>query len=407
MYLKLASRNVFRNKRRTLITVISISVGVIAIIFLGSFLSGLKGSWSETLINAYSGHFAVTRSDYFEQSKSHPLKLTLSDIQKCYKFFDNQNEIESCMAKLDVGGMIGNGEKTTTFFGWGVDLTRQQKTLPKMFNSVNKGKGLDPDDTFGAVIAVGLAKNLNKDVGDTLLIVTNTIDGQLNAIEIVIRGILKTGQQQLDDNIVLLNIKAAQQLLAVPDRASEITVRLKPGINMDAAKNKFTLSVKNIDSQAVIKTWMDLNPSFLQVKTLFDSISIIVGVIIFIVIAAGLANTMIMSIFERINEIGTIMAMGTEIKQVRILFILETIFIGIIGAVIGLVIGITITLITSQTGIPFKPPDATEPMVIHPLLKSGNIITSVIFVFIMSLAATIFPVKFASNLEPVEALRHN
>jgi putative ABC transport system permease protein len=407
MFFKLAVRNIFRNKRRTLITELAIVIGVVAILFVGAFLNGMSQSWGNNLIDADSGHLSVIRSDYLENLKSHNLKLSLKNVDQLYQRFDGRPEVEASIAKLDIGGMVGTGEQSTTFFGSGLDMRRQAKALPKAFKSVAEGKGLEPNDVNGAVVGIGLAKSLNKKVGDSVLLATNTIDGQLNAIEVVIRGLYKTGQVELDDNLVIISLKAAQDLLAAPNRASRINLRLKPGVKEADAQKTLAAVALSLEPKAVLKTWIEMNPMFSQVNGMFAGIAFIVGVILFIIVAAGVANTMMMSIFERTREIGTVIAIGTEPRQVTRLFLLEALCIGGLGVVIGLTIGIGLTLLAMKTGVPWRPPSSSETMHIIPVLKIGDMLRVTVLVMFMALVASFFPAHFASKLDPIDALRRN
>ncbi len=407
MYLKLAIRNVLRNRRRTLITELAIVLGVVAVIFVSSFLNGFGARWARSIVNSDSGHLTLVRGDYLEHLKAHSPKESLTDVGRLYGLLDVDPRVEASVAKLDIGGLVGTGDVSTTFFGVGLDLARQPAALPEAFNSVVEGQGLTTADRSGAVVGIGLAKSLNKKVGDAVLLATNTIDGQLNAIEVVIKGIIKTKQAEVDDSLVMISLTDAQRLLATPNRASRINVRLKPGVPLEAARLGLAPAVAAAEKSAEVKTWEVMNPKFADVNNLFRGITFIIGIVLFSIVAAGVANTMMMSVFERTREIGTIMAIGTGPRQVTWMFVLEGLVIGALGVILGLLLGVGLTLLTARTGIAFRPPDSTETYHIVPTLTALDSVAVAVLVTVMSVAASFLPAHLASKLDPIVALGRN
>jgi putative ABC transport system permease protein len=407
VFLKLAIRNVLRNRRRTVITEVAIVTGLVAIVFIGSYLHGMQKEWAGQLIDSVSGHLTVVRSDYLERGSSRPLKLALTDLGKLYSALDAEPLVEGAVARLELGGLIGTGEQSTTFFGMGIDLSRVDRGLPKGFASVVEGRRLTAKDQNGAVLGIRLADNLKLKIGDTVLLATNTVDGQTNAIEVVVQGLMRTGEEVIDDNFVVISLAAAQDLLAMPNRASHVVVRLRSGEQAAHLQQRLSAALRRCEPQATVRTWMEMNQEFTRVKVMFDSIAYVIGIILFFIVSAGVANTMLMSAFERTREIGTIRAIGTTRRQVVWMFLLESLVIGTIGTVIGLAAAAVITLIAGQIGVPFPtPPGATGSYTIHPAISWSNMIGGAAVVMVMSLLAGIYPARFAARLDPIEALRH-
>jgi putative ABC transport system permease protein len=407
MLFKLAVRNVFRNKRRTLITVLVIVVGMVSMIFLNAVLTRMSKGWGDALVNSNSGHLSVIRSDYLDNQKSRPQEMLLRQVQAYYTALDHQPEVEACMGKLEIGGLIAAGSRTTTFFGYGLDLERQARALPKAFGNVKVGKGLQAGDPEGAILGTGLAKSLDRKIGDTLLLAVKNADGRFNTASIVIRGLIKSSEGRLDDNLVLMPLAAAQSLLNVPECASEIIVRLKPGADLETSQRRLLTKVQPLHEKIVIKTWVEMNAMFEQVRGMFDGIAFTVALILFITVGASIANTMLMSVFERVREIGTMRALGTKPRQVTQMFLLEGLVIGVIGALLGLVLGFAITQTADWVGIPMRIPGSKEPYMVHPIILYGNLLAATGVVLAMSLLASVLPAHYAAQLKPVEALQKN
>lgn len=405
MFYKIALKNIFRNKRRTLITEIGIITGVIVIIFVGGFLKGMSKDWSDGLINAFLGHIQIIDSKYYENLKTRPLSRCMKDSDGIEKILRKNSHVKGVTRRLSFGGLIGTGEKSTTFFGYGADLMTYRDVLP-WFDKFAKGETLRGDDKFGAFIGSGLAKNLGVQNGGSLMIISNTIDGQMNAIEIIVRGILTTGDQNTDDNLVVTTIEAVQSLLDMDGMASEIVVRLDSRDSVDIVQKDLTEQMKKYYPELTVFPWLDLSGEFATVTSMFDKIAFIVGILIFFLVAVGIANTMLMSVFERTREIGTVMAIGTEKGQIVKLFAMEGFFIGLVGAVIGVVLGSLITVIVGKIGIRLPPaPGRTEDTLICPILIYGYVVYAAGIAIVMSILASFYPARMAARLNPVDALR--
>jgi len=408
LFIKLAVRNVFRNKRRTFITELVIVIGMISMIFIGGILARMSVGWGDALVQTNSGHLSIVRSDYLELKNGHPLDLALTQYQQYYDKVDTLANVESSMAKLDVGGIIVADSRATTFFGYGIDLARQKKTLPKAFQNIVEGKGLDESDPLGVVVGVGVAKSLGKKVGQEINMTSMALSGQPSTMRVKIRGTIKNGEGKLDDNLVVMPIGTVEKLLGVKDfRASEVIIRLKDDSDVDASREEILPALASFGNKVTVKTWIDMNPMFRQVKTMFDGIASIVVLIMFITVGASVANTMLMSVFERVNEIGTVRALGMSGREIVGLFLLEGLVIGLIGAAIGLTLGFSITSLAAWIGIPLPVPGTKELYRVRPIIQALNLEISTVVVILMSLVASILPAYHASKLTPVEALRKN
>jgi len=176
---------------------------------------------------------------------------------------------------------------------------------------------------------------------------------------------------------------------------------------VDASREEILPALASFGNKVTVKTWIDMNPMFRQVKTMFDGIASIVVLIMFITVGASVANTMLMSVFERVNEIGTVRALGMSGREIVGLFLLEGLVIGLIGAAIGLTLGFSITSLAAWIGIPLPVPGTKELYRVRPIIQALNLEISTVVVILMSLVASILPAYHASKLTPVEALRKN
>jgi putative ABC transport system permease protein len=406
MILRLAFRNILRNRRRTTITEFSIIIGVMAIVCVGSFMKGMKEGWSRDILDSTSGHITIATREFFESGKAQSAKSLITDVGGVYKAIDTIPGILGAVGKISFGGMVGNEGQSTTFFGWGLDLDRLDRALPLAFAKVVQGTGLKKGDEKGAVLGVGLAKSLNVTVGQPLLLVGNTVDGQMNAVEVVVRGFIQSGEKQLDDNSVMASLSIGQQLLAVTGQASQVLVRINNDQSIDKVRHEIESASRPRQSNLVAHSWLEVNQIFKGVTAMFDNIAFVVGLILFLVVAAGVTNTILMSVFERAREIGTIRAIGTLRGQVARLFLTESLIIGVVGILGGVLLGGAISLVSGHFGITLPPPPgAVKGYIVHPIINLRTVIGASVIVFVMSILSALYPAMLASRMNPVDAIR--
>jgi putative ABC transport system permease protein len=406
MFFKLAFKNITRNRRRTIITEIAIVVGIIIIIFLGGFLEAMSTGWADQMISGSTGHLQIINKHYFENQKTRPLRSTIEDFKQLAERIEQLDAVESTTPSLSFGGLIGNGENSTTFFGYGNLRDEVIETLPRQAELLREGRLPDGGNIYEGAIGHGLAKQLGVTLGDVLLIVSKTIDGQMNATDLEIVGLVGTGEVVIDDNLVIADYRNVAGLLDMEGKASELIVRLTDNDLLSDAYVEISDVLKKEFPKLDTFPWTEVYKEFGQVMTMFGGIALIVGLIIFFLVAVGIVNTMVMSIFERTREVGTVMAIGTERRQVLKLFLLEGLAIGIVGAVLGVVLGIAVTLLFNKIGVPMPPPPGmTEGYTIHPVITLDNIVGAVLLAVGMSTLASLYPAVLASRMDPVEALR--
>ena len=403
MFIKLALRNLLRNRRRTIITQIGIVTGVVVIIFVGGLLQNMSGQWADSLITRSLGHIQIINKEYREKLTSNPLHLTMTDADSIPQILAAIPEIEAFTPQLSFGGLIGKDDRSTTFFGTGIVPEKIKRVLPAIDKMLVEGRLPESGEVITGVVGQGLAKNLGIKTGDILLLVSNTISGQMNAVDLEVTGIVKTGEEVVDQSMVITTLANVQMLLDMEGRYSEYLIRLKNPKRLSPTIKILQSKLDAKKSRLKAYSWYELSGEFASVNGMFDGLSTIIGLIILFLVGIGIVNTMTMSVFERTKEIGTIMAIGTQRRQVMYIFILEGLMTGLVGAIIGVVIGSVITIICGNIGIPLPPPPGqTTKLVLYPVLSAKYIISAIFLSVIVSTAASFYPARLASRLNPAE-----
>ena len=418
--LKIAIRNIFRHKTRTIITLSAIAFGCISLIFIGGFFENIFYYIRESYIKAHTGHIQVFRKDFFEKGSAEPFNYLIDNPNEAVSLINTIKGIKFVTSRLEFSGLLSTGETTVSFIGQGIEPENENmltfaeaQDLKKHFQDpmtqgalIEEGEPLKATDTYNVILGKGLASGINAKTGDGLILVTNTIAGSINALDVILRGTFVTSSKAFDDHFLRLPLQTAQKLLRTESVQSlvimldktEDTIRVKQELeNLFRAKN---LGLE-------LKTWEELNDFYTKTVDLFNRLYLIVKIVIAIVVILSIFNTMNMAVLERIAEIGTIMALGTRRRGILKLFLCEGLALGIIGGIIGVTSGIFITYLISKIGIPMPPaPNITFEWFSRPMIVPSMAVFAFMLSVITSLASSLYPAYKASRLEIAEALRH-
>lgn len=404
MLFNLAYKNLWRNRRRTLLTEISILFGVLVIIGSGNFINGMQRDWAKFEINSNTGAFQVEHRDYQDMRKSEPLQVTLENGAALVDKISKMPGVRTAYGKLNFSGMVSSGLKSTFFDGKAVDVAGQRKTLTQQSNLIVAGKPLG-DSTGGIVLGADLASMPGIKIGDPVTIVVQTLHGGLNLTYGTLVG-TKNGRHFPSSTYLEMPLDDAQKLLRVHDRVSQVVVGVDDFDGIPALMQRVEAELRNGQTPFTLRGYPELIPIYAQAIPSFKLISMVVGLVLFILVGGGIGNVMAMTVMERKREIGTLRAIGMEKNQVRSLFLAEGFIIGLIGAAVGLLVANGLTLlIAAHGGIPLPPPPGTNQGI--SIIPQMSVMTSVFgaaMPLLVSVLAAWWPASASANLNPVEAL---
>jgi len=404
MNIKIAARSVFRNKRRTVITLLSIIFGCVAIIVFGGFVDYSMWGLRESTIHSRLGHLQVYKAGYSEKGGTNPLAYTIKDYPRIRSIIEDEDHVDFVTSRLEFSGLIGGAENSVICVGKGVEPEKEREL--GMTVSIVEGEDLSSEEPEEGIIGKGLAEGLGVKIDDYLTILTSTAEGALNAVDLKLRGIFRTGVKEYDDVAVMVPMELAKTLLYT-ENVQSIVVVLDETENTDLVADNLRKEFSQANLDLEIKTWSDLATFYHQVVQLYGGIFWVVRFIILIIVIFSIANTMTMSVFERMREIGTIRAMGTKRRGVLSLFLMEGLILGALGGALGLVFGIIAAKLLSIKGIYIPPP----PTMTEGYTALINVVPKdLIFAFSLavgtSLVSSIYPAFKAARLKVVDALRY-
>jgi putative ABC transport system permease protein len=404
-FLSLAFRNVFRNQRRTALTLIVVAGGVAGLQLVGGFFSFMFWGLRETTIHNGLGHLQIFNAEHFRRDEARVLENGLSGYRQIQSAAEGLPHVRGVTARIEFYGMVSNGQKSSVFMGSAVDPAKEKQMdfVPRMV----AGRYLDGSgNDHEALVGAGLARSMNVKPGDALTVLAITADGAMNGIDIDITGVVTTGVKDLDDRVLTVTLPAAQRLLE-SERVTNLVVGLDKTENTDAVYAAMLPRLPHAPQQLAIRKWSDLAAYYHQVHLLFTGIFLFLGVIVFFMVVMSSANTLMMAMFERTREIGAMLAMGTPRPWLVELFVMEAAITGVLAGGLGIAAAASVGALLNRAGIVLPPPPGNTlglPLRVldEPALMAG----SAVMVMVTLAVAALLPAVRASRLRIVEALSH-
>lgn len=405
-FLLLAFRNVFRNRRRTVMTLLMVGGGVAGLLLVGGFFAFMFQGLRESTIRNGIGHIQIFTTEHFRRDEVHVLDTGIENWQQVAQSVQSIDHVRGIAPRIEFYGMLSNGVKSSVFMGSAVDPHAERAMGFSPHIVTGRDLNNSSNGEVEALVGTGVARSMSVKVGDGLTILAVTADGALNGIDVQIVGIVNTGFKDLDDRYLRITLPSAQRLLQTT-RVTNMVVGLDKTDHTDAIYAAITPRLKGLPQEMTMKKWIDLATYYNQVHTLFSGIFLFLGVIVFFMVVMATVNTLLMAMFERTREIGTMLAMGTPRRWVVSLFMLEAALTGLLGAAVGLIGGNLLGWGLNASGLALPPPPGTNVgMPFRVLHDPALMIGASIMVMVSLTLASILPAIRASKLQIAEALAH-
>ncbi len=407
--MKIAIRNLVRYKRRTFLTASLITIGVVFVLVFISLSSSFKHMMVSQITDSFLGHMQIHKKGYVASIDTLPLTMNMGTraLKKVKRAISDIPEIEAYSMRIKFGGMFSNFVETTNIRLNGVYPEEEMKTVPLFPERIIEGKKYITRREI--LVPELLAKGMKVKLGDMIVVVATNKDGSVNGKQFKVGGILESatgpggrdGYIHIDDALEVLRMDEVQ--------ISEIVLRINNFANLDAVHAKLSnvlLKELNAAGKATLEvhTWEKLSP-FYNIARMIDVMTFSIKLMLMAIVLVSIMNVMIMAVYERIREIGTIAAMGTLPKKILSMFLVEGFSLGVLGAAIGNVIGVSIVYVLNISRITFNFGRQTG-LVLEPTVNFIDIFTISTIVIIVSVLASLQPAFKASRMEPIKALRH-
>jgi putative ABC transport system permease protein len=403
--LNLAWRNVFRHRRRTLITAAAISVGLATMIYMDTMMNGLDSLAAGNIIDFETGHLEIFAKGYYREEGLFPLDTIIENPGFILQRIAKIKTIKGVTPRIKFQCRINNGIDELPVLGIGIDIEKESKVF-KTANTVVKGEYLKNQDDI--LIGKDLANDMDLDVGSFLTIITRDRYGTYEAYDFTVSGLINTGHPLLDRNAALMHINIAQRLLSTYG-ITELCIKTRDDNKLMQLKQEIA---GKIGKDFEVYTYKELNAGIFDLSEMKRSGQFMIALVVVIIAAIGIINTMLMAVMERIPEIGMLKAMGFGNYNIVKMFIYEGGIIGIFGSLFGCFLGLLASLHLVYYGLDLS--HMLENIdIIYPVkftitgeINFMTVLGVFIFGVVVSVIVTLWPVRKATKLEPVEALRH-
>lgn len=406
LYLRLAWRNVWRQRRRTLIIALAMGVMMALLILYDGMIGGFEQAIYGNAIQLLGGNIQVHAPGYSEKIGRKPL-IPLIDPDALIRVAEGHPDVVAAAKRITTGGVVTNREGAFSVSVIGVETDKETIVSPVAQN-ITLGRYLNPADGDFIVIGQGLASAMDITVDDRITMVARATHEQNRQRTMTVVGIYDVGVPSVEKTTIYMSLLEAQQLFGLDGQVTEVVVSLEQ-IGQEAGVVNY---INNELPGYEVDTWINSFPELKQTMDMKTSVMGVFGVIMLCVAAIGILNSQMMAVFERTREIGVLGALGLKPAQVMILFLLEGTLIGVMGAIIGAVLGTAVNGALAYFGIDYSGfADLTE----YTALISGRIYSQMVpmkvlrhglTVLIIATLAAFLPAQDASRREPAEALHH-
>lgn len=411
---KIAIRNLLRYKRRTLMTSLLIVFGIVLVIVFSGVSSSFKNMMIGSITDAMLGHLQIHKKGYVSSIDNLPLHLNINEqgIKKLDKILEKHKDaIEAYSYRIKFGAMLSNFQETTNIRLTAVRPEMENAACPRLVDRI-VGDVADPNafvEQGKIIIPENIAKGLKLKPGDEVVLVANNKDGSVNGLSLKVANIMeglmgpsgRDGFIHLEDAKILLRIYGHE--------INEISIRLKNPDKLDSMHKALFQDLSQFKNKQdmpafELHTWADLSP-FSTIAAIVDLLIITVKVVLIAIVLISILNVMMMSVYERVSEIGAISAIGTTPSKILWLFMAEGFSLGVLSTIAGNIIGVLVLMLINFAEFHFSF-SRMKNILLETSIAPSDLISVSLIVIIIAVLSSLQPALKASKMQPVDALRH-
>lgn len=403
----IAVRNLFRYKRRTLLTSSLIAFGVVLVIVFGGLAISFKTQMVRVITNTALGDLQIHKKGYVESIDNLPLNLSLSESEYAAveQTLRSTPGIEAYSPRVKFGAMISNYAQTSNIRLSAVRPEMEQRTVTDLVKRIKNTSGasgqfLKPGEI---IVPENLMKGLGLSIGNEVVLIATNKEGSVNGISVRVIGVIesvfgptgKDGYMHISDAMTLLRMEKPEII--------EIAVKMKEFNQLESVYKSLKKAYSAPESAVEVHTWEQLSP-FASIVRIVDLLIIVVKFILISIVLVSILNIMTMSVFERVSEIGTIAAIGTPPSRILAMFLIEGFSMGLLSTAVGVIVGLGMIWLMNLIRIDFT--FGQMNVSLAPSIPVSEVILTVGIVMVVSLFASLQPANKAARMEPVDALGH-
>lgn len=405
LYLNLAWRNIWRNKRRTVITMLSIIVAVFLAAVMRSMQEGQYNDMIENTVGTFTGYIQLQAQGYWDDRT---LDNTFVSTDSIFAVIDQEETVQAVVPRLESFALAAGENQSRPAMVIGVDI-EAEKALSNPANRLQAGSYFESNDEQSVLLGKGLMERLDVQVGDSLVLIGQGFRGQSATGLYEIIGTVAFPNPELNKNLVLIPLETAQYFMAAPDRLTAVALLLDDPDHVESTVSN--LQSEFPDEEYEVMSWQAMMPELVQGIQADRGGGLIMIGILYIVVGFGILGTVLMMITERTYEFGVMLSVGTPRYAIAIILAVEILAMALLGTVIGIILSIPLAWYFNVNPIQFSGNiaevyetyglEAVMQFSMDPVVFYSQAVT----VFIITLVFSLFPLIKASRLNPVEAMR--
>jgi ABC-type lipoprotein release transport system permease subunit len=406
LYLRLAWRNIWRHRRRTVIIVLAMGLSLGMMMFYDGLMDGFNNAIAGNAVRVLGGNVQVHAEGYRAKVDSNPL-LPLQDDAAIVKAALAQPNVIAASRRIQTGGLVSNREGAFPMTIIGIE-PEAEAPVSLIAEHIVEGRYVEPTDEDSILIGKGLAEALALNVGDRLTMVGSDIHKQNRQRSMTVIGIYDIGIPSMEKATSYISLTEAQNLFGLRDQSTEVQITLQRVGTEEAVVNALTPILPGYEVESWAQNYPELSNAVGRKNIVMDIFSIIIVMIAGI----GILNLLLMAIYERTREIGLLGAMGLKPRQIATTFILEGALMGFVGVIVGVAFGLLTNLSLMQVGMDYSQfAGVTDYMAlisgkVYPTLGINKLPMRAIIIFVIAALAALIPALIASKREPSEALHY-
>jgi putative ABC transport system permease protein len=403
MLLTIAWRNIWRNKRRSLIVITSVVVGMIAILYNDALSIGMVTQIFENQIGSHVAYIQIHRKGFNDNKV---IQTSIDDPDSVKAILQQNAGILSFSQRVVTFGLLSSALNSSGGMIVGVEPDKEQR-VTTIKRSIVHGHYLT-GAKHEVVIGQRLAGKLGVGLGDKVVGMASTMNGSVGSDLFRVVGIFETASSEFDKSYMYISLANAQEMLEMGKRISEFAIITKQREQVETVKNELA---KKLGERYEVLSYADLMPLMLSQIEIYKESLYIVYLIVGLAMIFGIINTMLMSVYERIQEFGVLMAIGMKNSRLFSMVLAEALFLGTVGAAIGMLIGYGLYIPLSTHGINLSMfSDSLSSFgvgsVIYPVLSTSTIVETLIVVPLIAMLGALYPALKAVRLVPINAIRY-
>ena len=404
MFLKLAWLNIWRNKRRTLITTASVFFAVLLAVATRSMTDGIYVNMIHNVVSYSSGYLQIHQKGYWEEQS---IDNTFEQNNVLTQILLDNQDVEHIIPRLETFALASYAEKTKGVLILGID-SEKEKEVNNLHEKVVEGKYIETINDNAVVLGEGLASQLKLKTNDTIVLLGQGYHASSAAGKYRVMGIIKLGSPELNNNIVYMPIQTAQSMHGAENRLTAISIMLDKSSSLKTLKSSLEKQI-DIDSYEIM-SWKEMMPEMDQFITADSTGHYIIIGVLYVIISFGLFGTLLMMTFERSRDFGILVAIGMKKRYLAVILLLESLMISLIGCLAGVFGGILVVQWFTKHPIHFtgELQEIYENYGIEPIIYFSDdekiFIAQTLIVLVLSTLLAFYPCYKVMKLKPIEAI---